>query len=258
MLEWTRRVNVNSLRFISLSLLFLSLTPLASIYVVISSAWNYDTTTEAEDDAPTAVLGFGNGGGGGGGGGDNHFDAANSNLQEKMEVINLLTVLRNPNATLEEILMVVLMQRAHQHSFGGGTTGGGGGGGGGSGSDVRTTMTMAYHWAAVIPWMLSVLFGFVIPIFLYIMSCIRSRRLQQMRESDYAAYRIRRRRDRLKSYFVNVTKVCCCCCYCYCYCLHFACIAIWNAGGCDIVIGMTNKGPTVTFLLLKFCLSNVA
>jgi len=136
--------------------------------------------------------------------------------------------------------------------------GGGGGGGGGSGSDVRTTMTMAYHWAAVIPWMLSVLFGFVIPIFLYIMSCIRSRRLQQMRESDYAAYRIRRRRDRLKSYFVNVTKVCCCCCYCYCYCLHFACIAIWNAGGCDTVIGMTNKGPTVTFLLLQFSLSNVA
>ena len=166
-LELGRRVNVNSLRLISLGLLFLSLTPLASLYVVFSSAWN-SLYNGARQDGDTSFSP------------DFYID---------MEDTNLLTVLRDPNSTLEEILAVILLERAH-------TIGG-------------TVPTMAaYHWAAVVPWCLSMLFGFVIPILLYLMSCIRSWRMQQMRASDYAAYRIKRRRERLQSYLSKYTKVC--------------------------------------------------
>lgn len=166
-LEMGRRVNVNSLRFISLALLFLSLTPLASLYVVFSSAWNslYGGASQDGDASLSSDI---------------FIDTENTNL---------LTVLRDPNSTLEEILAVVLLERAH-------TVGG-------------SVPTMAaYHWAAVVPWCLSMLFGFVMPIILYIMSCIRSWRMQQMRASDYAAYRIKRRRERLQSYLSKYTKVC--------------------------------------------------
>ena len=170
-LELGRRVNLNSLRLLSLALLFLSLTPLASLYVVFSSGWNF------QDDGDYGDASFSS-------------DSIEGTATSKMGTTNLLSVLRDPNATLEEILAVVLLERAH-------TFGGVGG----------VTTRVAYHWAAVIPWVLSMIFGFVIPIILYIMSCIRSRRLQQMRATDYAAYRIRRRRERLKSYLSNFTKV---------------------------------------------------
>ena len=167
-LELGRRVNVNSLRLFSLALLFLSLTPLASLYVVFSSVWQSYGGGDSQD-------------------GD---DSASSETVIDIETTNLLTVLRNPNSTLEEILAVVLLERAQ--TFGG----------------AMPTTVAAYQWAAVVPWCLSMIFGFVIPIILYIMSCIRSWRLQQMRTSDYAAYRIRRRRERLQVYLSSYTKVC--------------------------------------------------
>lgn len=164
-LELGRRVNLNSLRLLSLALLFLSLTPLASLYVVFSSTMDF-RNDDNEGIGDQALI-----------------DGS------KVGTTNLLTVLRDPNATLEEILAVVLLERAH--TFGGGS---------------GPAPAMAYHWAAVIPWVLSMIFGFVIPILLYIMSCIRSRRLSQMRATDYTAYRRRRRRERMKSYLCNYTK----------------------------------------------------
>lgn len=166
-LELGRRVNVNSLRLLSLALLFLSLTPLASLYVVFSSAWkSYNGSDSLGEDGSFSA--------------DTIFD---------MEDTNLLTVLRDPNSTLEEVLAVVLLERVN--TFGG-----------------KMPAMAAYHWAAVVPWCLSMLFGLVIPIILYIMSCVRSWRLQQLRASDYSVYRIMRRRERLKSHLSNYTKVC--------------------------------------------------
>jgi len=109
---------------------------------------------------------------------------------------HLLMTLHNPNATIDQIFSAVIRERANAFAGRGGMP------------------SLSYHWATVIPWLLSLLFGFVIPILLYIMSLIRSRRRMLERESDLAGYRIRRRRERIQRCLydftaVRIENVCC-------------------------------------------------
>lgn len=157
-LEWSRRLNLRTLRCLSLSLIFLSFTPLASLWVVLIS-WGFkpDHIPIDEDDD---ILGDGS----------STYESTSSSSS------TLIKALKNPNATLEEILTLVLLERAH-------TLGG--------------TNAMARHWATVIPWALSMVFGFVLPIILYILSLMRSRRIQQSREANHSEYRKIRRKNKI-------------------------------------------------------------
>ena len=154
-LEWSRGVNINALRWLSLSLILISTTPLASLWYLFCS-WAIPIGLDREQ-ATTAAT------------------AATST--------RVIQTLQNPNATLQEILTAMLQE--HHHGV---------------------TNRLAYHWAAVIPWALSLLFGFFIPIILYIFSLIRSRRLQQERLANYSQYKRKKRRKKIGALLARTSK----------------------------------------------------
>jgi hypothetical protein len=90
----------------------------------------------------------------------------------------LASALQNPNITLQEIFNLVLVHRYGTFGFRGGRT-------------------SAYYWLAVLPWLLSLTLGFVVPIILYILSWMRSRRRQQERNENYSEYKRKRRRRKI-------------------------------------------------------------
>lgn len=153
-----RRINLNVLRFLSIALLLLSLTPLASLYVLLCSSLkgtaNQNESTMMGDDSTGNI--------------NAHLATATSNL---------LTVIQNPNSTLEEILAAMFLERTN--AIGG-----------------PFPANMAYHWAAVLPWLLSMFFGFVVPLSLYAVSIYQGWRLELDRERP-SQHRIRRRRERI-------------------------------------------------------------
>jgi hypothetical protein len=159
----SRRINVTALRFLSVALLILSLSPLPSIYVLLTSGFNGSASDEgAEPTEGTAIS----------------ENGGNINVNLAKATSNLMNVIQNPNATLEEIFTAMLLERTN--AIGG-----------------PFPANMVYHWAAVIPWLLSMFFGLVVPIILYAMSLYRSWRLRQERGANSSEHRIRRRRERI-------------------------------------------------------------
>lgn len=168
-LDQSRRVNLKTLRVISLFLIIFSHTPLASIWLVFCS-WAFRETGESSSSSPPRL--------------ENAF----SHEKDKIAPSALIRALHNAT-TLDELLTLFLRHRSNTFGLGGANA-------------------LAYQWAAAVPWMLSLIFGFVIPAMLYILSLIRSRRLQQQRsENHYSDCRKRRRRKKILAILSDYTMV---------------------------------------------------
>ena len=184
MVRLSHRMNMTALRLLSVALMVLSFAPLASIYVLWASSLTGPFSTDNEPSVQ------------GGSSPESNINQNTNNVNLAEATSNLMTVIQNPNSTLEEILTSMLLER----SFAVGGT---------------MPANMIYHWVAIIPWIISIVFGLVIPIILYMLSLYRSWRLQQERGSNSSERRTRRRRERILP-ILSEYKIVSACCICVC------------------------------------------
>jgi len=148
-------------RLLSLAVLVLSLAPLGSIYVLMFSFGMQSNTVYYEGDDTTS---------------------------------NLAQVLKDPNATIEELWTALFVERWN---------------GGAENPFVLAYLPMkaqsAHHLSMVLPWILSLLLGVVIPAGLSIWSFLRQRR-RRMQQDECSESTKKRRKTRIERQLRYYTK----------------------------------------------------
>jgi hypothetical protein len=179
MLAASRNVNINTLRLLSLTFLIASLTPMGSIYVLFFSTWG-GTGTITEDPNNNLAGQHGVTNGENAAWSSSSSQCSHDTAATTTAAGSLYHWIGPPDSMPWDIASTT------------------------PNNDIYLPHR---HWTAVIAWMLSLVFGIVIPMILYVFSCIRSRRLRQEREENHLAYQMRRRRSRIEKCLARYSKV---------------------------------------------------